>query len=93
MVPDGKINIFVVHSPRFDLSPVVTALNERGWMFVTNPEPGPVAICLCTMPQNEGSVEPFLGDLREAMASAAPAAAGAEGEGAGAGEATTYENM
>jgi glutamate/tyrosine decarboxylase-like PLP-dependent enzyme len=93
VVPDGKINIFVVHSPRYDLSPVVGELNERGWMFVTNPEPGPLAICLCTMPQNEGSVGPFLGDLREAMGAATPVSPGAKDEGAGAGEPTTYENV
>jgi hypothetical protein len=44
-------------------------------MFVTNAEPPPAAICLCTMPQNEFSVEPFLTDLREAVGGAAPATA------------------
>jgi hypothetical protein len=69
------INIFVVFSPDLDLRPVAAELHDRGWMFVTNAEPGPVAICLCTMPQNESSAAPFLADLREAMPLAAPNAA------------------
>jgi glutamate/tyrosine decarboxylase-like PLP-dependent enzyme len=75
VVPGSLINIFVVYSPDMDLRPVAAELTERGWMFVTNAEPGPLALCLCTMPQNEYSAEPFLADLRDAMRRAEPAAA------------------
>jgi glutamate/tyrosine decarboxylase-like PLP-dependent enzyme len=81
VVPGSKINIFVAYSPELDLAPVAADMTERGWMFVTNAQPGPLAICLCTMPQNERSAEPFLADLREAMSLATPAApAGPESE-------------
>jgi tyrosine decarboxylase/aspartate 1-decarboxylase len=76
VVPDSMINIFVVYSPTLDLRPVSAELTDRGWMFVTNAEPGPVAICLCTMPQNEYSAGPFLADLRAAMSRAEPVPAG-----------------
>ena len=79
VVPDSMINIFVVYSPTLDLRPVSAELTERGWMFVTNAEPGPVAICLCTMPQNEYSAGPFLADLRAAMSRAEPGPAGEAG--------------
>lgn len=75
VVPGSLINIFVVYSPDLDLRPVAAELTERGWMFVTNAEPGPLALCLCTMPQNEYSAEPFLADLRDAMRRAKPSAA------------------
>ncbi len=75
VVPGSLINIFVVYSPDMDLRPVAAELTERGWMFVTNAEPAPLALCLCTMPQNEYSAEPFLADLRDAMGRAEPAAA------------------
>jgi hypothetical protein len=72
------INIFVAYSPSMDLRPVVADLGERGWMFVTNQEPAPVAICLCTMPQNERSAGPFLADLTDAVRLASqPVPAGA----------------
>ncbi|HEY1330878.1 MAG TPA: pyridoxal-dependent decarboxylase [Actinomycetota bacterium] len=97
VVPDGKINIFVVYSERFDLAPVVDALNEKGWMFVTNPVPEPVAICLCTMPQNETSAEPFLADLAEAMPAATPREGAPGGVAVRYGEASVagaaYENV
>ena len=77
VVPGSLINIFVAYSPSMDLRPVVADLSERGWMFVTNQEPAPIAICLCTMPQNERSVGPFLADLADAVRSAAPSASSA----------------
>jgi tyrosine decarboxylase/aspartate 1-decarboxylase len=88
VVPGSMINIFVAYSPSMDLRPVVAELSERGWMFVTNQEPAPVAICLCTMPQNERSGEPFLADLADAVRLAAePVPSGARGsEDAGRGE-------
>jgi glutamate/tyrosine decarboxylase-like PLP-dependent enzyme len=73
VVPDSKINLFVAFSPSLDLHRVIDRLNELGWMFVTNAQPEPVAISLCTMPQNESSVEPFLADLSEAVSLASPA--------------------
>jgi len=79
VVPDSKINIFVAYSPEADLRPVAAQMTERGWMFVTNAQPEPVAICLCTMPQNEHSAEPFLADLRDAMSLAVPAMAAGSG--------------
>ena len=93
VVPDGKINIFVVYSDRFDLTPVVEALNGKGWQFVTNAEPEPIAVCLCTMPQNEGSVEPFLSDLQAAMASATPLERAAVSGAPGQDDTDVYQNV
>lgn len=88
VVPGSMINIFVVYSPSVDLRPVADRLSELGWMFVTNAEPKPIALCLCTMPQNEFSAGPFLADLHEAISLALPVAVAGQG-----GEQATYGNV
>jgi tyrosine decarboxylase/aspartate 1-decarboxylase len=94
VVPDSMINIFVAYSASMDLRPVVAELSARGWMFVTNQEPAPIAICLCTMPQNERSAGPFLADLAEAVRLAAPPApAAVSGSHAGDDEPSGYGNV
>ena len=92
VVPGSMINIFVAYSSSMDLRPVIAELTERGWMFVANQEPAPAGLCLCTMPQNEESVGPFLADLSKAVRLASvpvPAAAAApefaDGGGSGYG--------
>jgi glutamate/tyrosine decarboxylase-like PLP-dependent enzyme len=72
VVAGSMINLFALWSPSRDLAPAVDQLLGRGWMFATNPEPPPRSIVLCTMPQNDRSVEPFLTDLTHAMAASLP---------------------
>jgi len=94
IVQGSVINIFVAYSPTMDLRPVVTELSARGWMFVTNQEPAPIAICLCTMPQNERSAGPFLADLSDAARLAAPpASAAVSGSPATEDERSGYGNV
>ena len=70
VLPDSRINLLTVYSEEIDLRPVIAALAERQWMVVTHEAPPPAAMCICTMPQNDGQVEPFVKDLAEAMATA-----------------------
>ena len=70
--PGSQINISLIHSDLFDLRPVVESLRAAGWMFSARAVPAPASIVSVTMPHNAGKVEPFLTDLRAAMATAVP---------------------
>jgi len=65
VIPGSKINLILAYSEEYDLRPVIEALGKLGWQFVTNPVPEPVGLCICTMPQNDGQIEPFVADLKE----------------------------
>ena len=70
--PGSQINISLIYSELFDLRPAVESLREAGWMFSARAIPAPASIVSVTMPHNAGKVEPFLADLRAAMATAVP---------------------
>jgi glutamate/tyrosine decarboxylase-like PLP-dependent enzyme len=65
VVSGSKINLIVAYSEEYDLRPVVGELNKLGWQVVTNAIPDPVGLCVCTMPQNDGQIEPFVADLKK----------------------------
>ena len=67
VVEGGKINLTVLYSETLDLRPVSKALIEKGWMHATGKNPSPIALCICTMPQNDGQIESFAKDFAEAI--------------------------
>jgi tyrosine decarboxylase/aspartate 1-decarboxylase len=67
ILPDSKINLTVAYSDEYDLRPVVKALGETDWGVVTDPNPPPVGLCICCMPQNDGQIEAFVEALKRAI--------------------------
>jgi glutamate/tyrosine decarboxylase-like PLP-dependent enzyme len=68
IVPGSVTNFFSVRSSDYDLRPVATELERKGWRLAISAGLDPLTMVLCSMPKNDGMVQPFLEDLREAVA-------------------------
>jgi len=68
VLPDSKINLTVAYSEKYDLRPVIKALHTKThWSVVTEGDPSPVGVCICTMPQNDGQVQAFAEAFKDAI--------------------------
>jgi glutamate/tyrosine decarboxylase-like PLP-dependent enzyme len=67
VVPGSVTNLFSVRSSEFDLRSVATALERDGWRLAISAGLDPVTMVLCTMPKNDGLIQPFLADLRRVV--------------------------
>jgi tyrosine decarboxylase/aspartate 1-decarboxylase len=67
MVPGSVTNVFSVQSHEFDLRSIVPALELKGWRLAISAGLDPVTMVLFPMPKNDGLIQPFLADLREAV--------------------------
>lgn len=70
--PGSHINMALIHSELLDLRPAVERLRDQGWMFSARPVPAPVSIVVVPMPHNDGTIEPLLSALSEAVELARP---------------------
>jgi glutamate/tyrosine decarboxylase-like PLP-dependent enzyme len=67
VVPGSATNLFSVRSSEFDLRSVATALEKDGWRMAISAGLDPLTMVLCTMPKNDGLIQPFLTDLRRVV--------------------------
>ncbi|MFC1877760.1 pyridoxal-dependent decarboxylase [Thermodesulfobacteriota bacterium] len=65
VLPGSKINLFVAYSEEYDLRPVVKALIATDWCISTHPNPPPLGMCICCMPQNDGQVKKFAAAIKK----------------------------
>ncbi|HWL44939.1 MAG TPA: aminotransferase class V-fold PLP-dependent enzyme [Ilumatobacter sp.] len=80
--PGSRINMTLIHADELDLRPVVERLRERGWMFSARALPAPVSIVTVTMPHNDGTIDPLLAELHDAIGLALPLDRSNVGDGA-----------
>ncbi len=67
VVPGSVTNLFSVRSGEYDLRSIATALERTGWRLAISAGLDPVTMVLCTMPKNDGLIQPFLQDLHRAV--------------------------
>jgi glutamate/tyrosine decarboxylase-like PLP-dependent enzyme len=65
LLSEPRVNLVGAYSEQYDLHKVTEELRRKGWIFFPIEEPSGLLVWLD--PQNDGQVQPFLADLKNAM--------------------------